>query len=159
MLWPAGLCSTKTFPGLSRWFCITGVHRVWFTAVLFPLKEVPHSTPALTLVLVRCPFLHHRCSQEEEHTVSQPAEQDGGVVQLPVLGVALLLHFLCKLPAGLLHMGSWAALGPPGCVTPLKPYAPGETNLDSPCSVGWGNVLSAPNLSWLQVCRDRLWQS
>lgn len=53
------VASTKTSPGLSRWFCIPGVHRVWFTAVLFPLREVPDSTPALSLVLVRCPFLHH----------------------------------------------------------------------------------------------------
>lgn len=98
MLWPAGLCSTKTSPGLSRWFCIAGVHRVWFTAVLSSLGEVPNSTPALTLVFVRCPFLHHPLLPGEEHAVSQPAEQDGGVVQLRVLGVALLLSFLCKLP-------------------------------------------------------------
>lgn len=50
----------------------------------FSHSEVPNSTPALTLVYVRCPFLR---SQEQEHTVSQPAEQDGGVVQLRVLGL------------------------------------------------------------------------
>lgn len=79
-------------------------------------------------------------------------------MQPRVLGVALLLYFPCKLTASLLHVWSWTVLEPPGCVTPLKPYGPGETNLDSPCLVGWSNVLSASNhwvtQSLLQVCAE-----
>lgn len=119
--------------------------------------QIPHLP--LLWCLWGAPFSTTRCSKEEEHAVSQPAEQDGGVVQLHVLGVAFLLHFLCKLTASLLHIRGWTILEPPVCVTPpLKPYAPSETNLDSPCSVGWSKVLSASNhwvtKSLLQVCTE-----
>lgn len=122
--------------------------------------QIPHLP--LLWCLWGAPFSTTPCSQEEEHGVSQPAEQDGGVVQLRVLGVALLLYFLCKLTASLSHMWGWTVLEPPGCVTPLSNlYAPGETHLDSPCSVGWSNVLPASH-HWVTkslLHRVRLWHS
>lgn len=135
------------------------LHRVSFTAVLFSLKGVPDSTPALTLVFVGCPFLQHPLLPGRGARCFPACRTGWRSCAAPCPGGCSPVLFSVQTPCKFItHVGLDCLGTTTLCDPPLKPYAPGETNLDSPCSVGWSNVLSASHYwvtkSLSQVCTE-----